>query len=115
MNVWYWFRRNFRWRTIRSHARRYWRWLKCGFDPWDVWSLDAATAKFLWPRLEAMRDGHNGYPGILDDDVWTAMLDKMAQTMKFVATWDWEDDPTKVEYVQEGVDLLWEYFFNLWD
>jgi len=106
--------------AIPGWVRRMMGWIRCGVDPWQIWSLDTSAARWLAPRLELLRDlghGHPVYEGMADE-IWFAIVDKMAQTFRFAGAKfedDWETRADVREYVSDGLDLFAEFFFSLWD
>jgi len=88
-----------------------------GFAREDTWELDTATARFLAPRLMHLAEHHAGYPHQFDgedgDELWTAILAKMADGFERIA----EDNinPFDGDYEGECLDLFREFFFALWD
>jgi hypothetical protein len=91
-----------------------WRWAVWGFDPWDVWSLDIAVARFLSRRLPKFIKYRHGYPGGMSDEHWGEILGKINLAMNKIADFTW-DDPADEMAVKEGLDLFREHFFSLWD
>jgi len=91
--------------------------LRHGFRREDCWSLDTAVAAWLTPRLYHLAEHHSGYPSQFDgedgDELWTAILAKMADGFELIAK-D-ADNPERRDYINECLDLFREYFFSLWD
>jgi hypothetical protein len=92
-------------------------WLRHGFPREDAWGLDTATAKFLAPRLMYLAEHHDGYPHQFDgedgDELWTAILAKMADGFERIAS-----DRLEIYdngYEGECLDLFREFFYALWD
>jgi hypothetical protein len=91
-----------------------------GFPQEDWWNLHAATARFLAPRLRYMAEHTSGYPSAFDgedgDELWSAILSKMADGFERMTKPDWDMfDRDEVVYVEECLDLFRAFFFNLWD
>jgi hypothetical protein len=102
---------------IPSKARSLLFRLRHGFSREDTWALDTATAKFLAPRLLYLAEHHCGYPHQFDgedgDELWTAILAKMADGFERIA-----EDRTDIfddDYDGECLDLFRAFFFSLWD
>ena len=94
--------------------------LRHGFAREDTWSLDDATARFLAPRLRYLAEHTSGYPSAFDgedgDELWTAILAKMADGFERMTKPDWDSfSRDEMIYDEECLDLFREYFFNLWD
>jgi hypothetical protein len=89
-----------------------------GFPMEDCWALDDATGKFLAPRLRYLAEHHAGHPSLFDgedgDELWTAILYKMADGFDLIAREDWIDEG-KFAYCEECLGLFQEFFFSLWD
>ena len=96
---------------------------KRGFSPSECWTLDYSAACFLLPRLEHFLDNHGGHPVCLEEDEWRSVLLSIGYSLQCVA-----DDVSFSEesdldggllafheaVVQEGFNLLGEYFQGLW-
>lgn len=106
-----------RMKTLFRRVRWWWQRRERGWDDRETWNIDCELARWAAPRLETYRDKAIGYPHRLDADVWFAIVDKMAQAFRFCATYDWEleDGKGRAKYIEEGLDLFREYFFDLWD
>ena len=112
-------------------VKRMFYWLRDGYDPEHLWAIDTACSRWLIPRLEGFRDNHSSYPGEdISPEMWFAMIDKMAQTFRFIDKDEyylWHCGPNTTEYgtkaearereqyVSEGLHLFAEYFTSLWD
>ena len=91
-----------------------------GFAQEDTWNLDDATARFLAPRLRYLAEHTSGYPSAFDgedgDELWSAILFKMADGFERMTTPNWDSFAREeVDYAEECLDLFREFFFNLWD
>lgn len=90
-----------------------------GFPREDTWALDTATARFLAPRLMYLAEHHAGYPGQFDgedgDELWTAILAKMADGFERMASENLDCYSGEFSYEDECLDLFHSYFFHLWD
>ena len=90
--------------------------LRHGFPREDTWNLDDAVARFLAPRLWYLAEHTSGYPSQFDgedgDELWTAILAKMADGFERIAD---DRDDIFDDYEDECLDLFREYFFHLWD
>ena len=94
--------------------------LRHGFSIEDVWKLDDATARFLSARLLYMAENTSGYPSEFDgedgDELWSAILFKMADGFERMTKPDWDSfSRDEMIYDEECLDLFREFFFNLWD
>jgi hypothetical protein len=94
--------------------------LRHGFSIEDVWNLDDATARFLSARLLYLAENTSGYPSEFDgedgDEVWIAILFKMADGFERMTAPNWDSFvQEEMDYAKECLDLFREYFFNLWD
>jgi hypothetical protein len=91
--------------------------LRHGYSFVDCWSLDSALAKWIAPRLEHLRDNHISHVCDLSTEEWFAVLDKMAQTFRFISAGEWwySENRDQEAYVNEGLDLFREFYFGLWD
>ena len=94
--------------------------LRHGFSREDTWDLNDATARFLAPRLLYMVENTSGYPSAFDgedgDELWIAILFKIADGFERMTKPDWDEFSRKeMTYVEECLDLFREFFFNLWD
>ncbi len=101
------------WTRNLRRAKHWWQRRTRGWDESEIWSLDITLSAWLWPRLELLRDHEHGYPWALDEETWFAILDKLAQTFRFIA--EDEDNPARWAYIEEGLDLFREFFHDLWD
>lgn len=77
-----------------------------GFDETECWNLDSTICQFIYPRLIYFRENHCGCPQELTDQEWNDILDKM---ILFCEKYPEDDD-----YDQEGMQLMWKYFNDLW-
>lgn len=94
-----------------------------GYADIEVWGLDIAIAKFVLPRLRALRRlPPMGHPIELTYEEWLEILDKMIYAMEFIVR-DENGQMGREEYcsqenhgkVKEGLELLGKYFMDLWD
>jgi len=86
-----------------------------GYNYEDCWNLDHAAAKWLLPRLRHMRKNHYGYPGMITNEEWEEILDKMILAFELIIEDDSWGDTEKENAIDEGLDLFREYFRALWD
>jgi len=91
--------------------------LRHGFPREDAWGLDMSVAAWLAPKLMYLAENHSGYPSQFDgedgDELWTAILAKMADGFERMTSDRW--DACDNSYEDECLDLFREYFFHLWD
>ena len=90
-----------------------------GYSDIEIWNLDATIAKFVLPRLKALREGTCCYPPDLDSlDDWQIMLDKIIRAFELYLEDEWSDDPEVMkkqnEEIGEGFKLFGERFSQLW-
>lgn len=107
-------------RNIPYHFRSIIFRLRHGFSREDCWDLDDAAARFLAPRLRHMAENNCGYPSAFKDEtgdeLWTAILFKMADGFERMTAPDWDSfSKDEMEYADECLDLFREFFFDLWD
>jgi hypothetical protein len=94
--------------------------IQYGFWQEDTWNLNEAAARFLAPRLRNLAENTSGYPSEFDgedgDELWSAILFKMADGFERMTKPDWDSfSRDEMIYGEECLDLFREYFFNLWD
>jgi hypothetical protein len=107
---------------------------KHGFNLTDLWNLDMAVTKFIYPRLKRfVSEGTQGYPGCLQDKkiikirklskyvdkealvTWDNILKAMLLGFKHLnENEDIVDDKTQAE-IEEGLRLFSLFYQNLWD
>ena len=93
-----------------------------GFDDSETWALDHTIALFLLPRMRRFRELANGFPSCFDSmDEWYGVIDKIISSLEKIVNFDdntMEMTPDELKVyeagIQEGIDLLAKYFFNLW-
>ena len=99
-----------------------------GFAGSEIFALDYALACFLLPRLDAFRKNKESYPASLTIEEWHSILDHICWSLDRVIRDDtyilfpgWKKkgyDYLETElhecFVQEGLNLLGEYFRALW-
>jgi hypothetical protein len=124
---------SFLWKYYRPVKFLYQR-LTRGWPDSDLWSLDYATIKFIYPRLKALRElpphgtpvhptdlypeGHDeaGLPRALTTEEWDAILGEMLIGMKMVVDEDcYPLDPEQHAQLEKSMDVFREWFFALWD
>jgi len=87
-----------------------------GFPKKEAWSPRGYIAQYALPRIRFMRSNLCGFPPELTYKKWGKILDKIIFALDAVARDD--DDNTIAENpkkVDEGLNLLGEYFLDLWD
>lgn len=116
-----WLHRNL-WRSIKTALyywpRRKWFQLWHGFDYRDTWDLRWAASKWLYPRLNHLRENAMSYPGgDMSYAEWIRAIGKMAESFRIIAEEDdgWTLNDEKKKEVEEGLDLFRKWFFHLWD
>lgn len=90
-----------------------------GFDDTELWGLDDAFARFILPRLKALRQQKLAPPTRMELVVWYSMLDKMIRAFELLlpeggGAWDRGslNDKERAQ-VQEGLDHFRQYYFSL--
>lgn len=86
-----------------------------GFDESETWSLMGTICKFILPRLKEFIDCHSNFPAELPNiDTWNVILDKIVVSLELLVDDSkiyTEEESTQID---EGLDLLREYFLDLW-
>jgi hypothetical protein len=110
----------------RLHLKQ--RWTR-GFDNTELWNLSYHLAKFIAPRLKALRGVQAGYLACMTEKQWNVILDKMIYAFEVLDDEDihsvykdkqgnWIEDPKERDKaaakVQEGLVLFGKYFQSLW-
>jgi hypothetical protein len=91
-----------------------------GFDDTELWGLDDAFARFILPRLKALRQQKLESPSSkMELTSWYGMLDKMIRAFELLlpeggGAWSRGTltDRERAQ-VQDGLDLFRQYFFSL--
>lgn len=91
-----------------------------GFDDTELWGLDDAFARFVLPRLKALRQQKLEAPSKrMELTVWYSLLDKMIRAFELLlpeggGAWSRGtlNDRERAQ-VQEGLDLFRQYYFSL--
>jgi hypothetical protein len=91
-----------------------------GFDDTELWGLDDAFARFILPRLKALRQQKLEAPHKrMELTVWYSLLDKMIRAFELLlpeggGAWSRGtlNDRERAQ-VQEGLDLFRKYYFSL--
>jgi len=129
--------RTWYYRYLRIH-----RWIKWGFDPYDIWSIDHSLSKWAIPRIKKLKEIKHGIPVCVDFDMellvayesergalvetgekrsemlWDFVLDKMVEAFELTIEGDWEKSGGHKEHykkIQKGMRFFGKYFNNLWD
>lgn len=90
-----------------------------GFDDTELWNLDDTIARFIRPRLKALRAKEVIPPTGMPKDQWLSLMDKMIVAFDLLlpeggGTWSRANFTTRQRaQVQEGLDLFRQYFFQL--
>jgi hypothetical protein len=90
-----------------------------GFDDTELWGLDDTFARFILPRLKALRQQKLTPPLRMELAVWYSMLDKMIRAFELLlpeggGAWDRGALTDKERsQVQEGLDQFRQYYFSL--
>jgi hypothetical protein len=109
--------------------------IKHGCSEKDIWNLDYTIAKFVLPRLKALKAWHTKYPSCPsefvhknDDDrgfkEWMKVMDKMILAFQLVME-ETEDSEfllyarskmgrIRTKQYEEGMKLFEKYFMDLW-
>lgn len=120
---------------ILQHFRNIKYFIQRGRRGWancDCWGLDQYLAKVISESTKHLANNHSAYPSDLTDEEWTCILDLMSYYFSLVDTeslWDNVDIKNKKEFCstadieiaqlelarKNGMELLKEHFYNLWD
>lgn len=124
----YWFRFAYWFRSIPRAIRFWFQRRTRGWDDSDLWSLDAATARFMLPRLRRFRQTTIAHPYGLDPCSWDWILGEIEWYLGCVADCNWPsfgkafDDPVAQRIADEDVrryqraeKALADYFTAMWD
>lgn len=90
-----------------------------GFDDTELWGLDDTFARFILPRLKALRQQKLTPPIRMELPVWYSMLDKMIRAFELLlpeggGAWDRGSLNDKERgQVQEGLDHFRQFYFSL--
>lgn len=108
---------------IKQHKKR-------GFDDTETWNLNTTILRFTLPRLKRFRDINVCMPlnlelddetlnkidfedGFLSIEEWNEKLDKMINAIElYIKNGVYEKN--KKGEIEEGFDLFFKYFFDLW-
>ena len=116
-------------RKLLSPIRYWWQRRRWGFDERDLWSLDYAIIKFIYPRLKLFRQDNYGgvpqHPTELDEEglprscakeEWEGILDEMLAGFQLAVKADCYpligDEHKQLEH---SLDVFREWFFALWN
>jgi hypothetical protein len=101
------------WYDLKFAVRMtYQRWTR-GYSADEVWDLNSHVAAYLVPRLRALRDRTDGFPGDLDEHQWRVVLTDMVDGFEVAASEvNFSEDERK--RVQRALDLFSQHFFSLW-
>lgn len=125
---------NFKPKNVAYTIERWIRWVKWGFNPKDIWSLDYSLSEWIVPRLKMLRETKQGCPFIdgfdeiysnpdaTEDEweqiykAWDEIMGKMILAFELVIKDDHGEERLKnEEKIEEGLKLFARYFRNLWD
>lgn len=90
-----------------------------GFDDTELYGLDDTFARFILPRLKALRQQKLTPPLRMELAVWYSMLDKMIRAFELLlpeggGAWDRGKLTDKERsQLQEGLDQFRQYYFSL--
>lgn len=91
--------------------------LKRGFDDTELYNLDTTVARFLAPRLKALRESTCSYPSGITMRRWKSYLKKMETAFELYAdkfNWPARKERGNTRKVDEGLSLFHAYFYDLW-
>lgn len=103
-------------RLKRRFSHRYQR-ARYGISDIDTWSLDNHLANVIALGTQTLKDGY-GYPARMESqEEWHEILDRIHRAF---SNYDEiygtnEEAEFRRDEVRDGMDLLKEYFFDLWD
>ncbi len=108
--------------------RMAWQRLTRGFDDSMFWNLEHALAQLIVAGVQAMRKAANGYPAQLaepDDlypdaqgggpEAWDAILAQIEEGFQLYLDDKHYDNPENEQKFKNALELLVEWFPNLWD
>lgn len=111
------------WEFFSACGRRI-RWAKQrverGFADCDLWAIDDWLLEMLPQAIHLFRERTHGYPGHITEEKWQEVLKQMEEAFTAAAK-EVEFDGNECEWnekerrLKEGLDLMGEYFFYLWD
>ena len=89
--------------------------LERGFDDSETWNLSATILEFTLPRLKVLIDLINGYPPELTEEEWKVILEKIVNAIESILEDNYAfETEYKISMQNEGMDLFFKYFFDLW-
>lgn len=112
-----------KWKNIKRELKFFVQRRTRGFDDSELWSLDVALAKLIYPRLKALKERTCGYPSTMTEEKWDEKLQRMIDGFEYIAKgkmWDWDDKKSTEEKIAEkkeaykGVKLFGKHFGALW-
>lgn len=119
----HWWRRNM---FDTRHFEWWWQRRTRGFDERETWCLTTTILELALPRLKAFPQGDQA-PGsfIFNEDgsekpieevcdTWDTALNKMIRAMEIWLKHDGHPPAELEAEVEEGMDLFFEHFFDLW-
>ncbi len=136
-----WMRESIAWdraHRVRYHLRRTWYWLthpmtayrkaiywpvrtfiergRRGWSVQDTWSLDTYLARVMAESLAYLRVHAHGYPANITAEGWDAILTEMEGGFRrWTEHFDDSDEEEAYRQVQASIQLMHEWFANLWD
>ncbi len=107
------------------HFRWWWERRTRGFDERETWCLTTTMLEFILPRLKTFPDCSVPGSFIFQEDgsekpikeagiEWNKTRRKMERAMELWLEHEGHPPAEFVEEVDEGMDLFFKYFFNLW-
>lgn len=108
------------------HFRWWWERRSQGFDERETWCLSTTILEFTLPRLQTFPRGgqapgsfifqEDGSEKPIEEacDDWNVALNKMERAMKIWLEHEGHPPAELQEDVDEGMELFFKYFFDLW-
>ncbi len=108
------------WTESRHWFRDTWQRLTRGYTDSDIWNLDTTIAKFVLPRLRALRDGGGcGNPDGLTMEEWNALMGEMIYAFEYYASSEDRicatSNSNELSRIQGGLAAFAVYYCHLWD
>ncbi len=108
--------------------RWWWQRRTWGFDERDLWSLDYAIIKFIYPRLKFFRERYcggvpshpteldaQGFPRRMTPEEWEGILDEMLEGLQLVKEDTYPLIGEDHKKLVHSLDVFHRWFFHLWN
>lgn len=106
-------------RDLPHLIKWWWQRLFRGYDDRDIWNLDKAIIRFIYPRLDFFvtwqcEHGMHYPADDMDPAAWLNALKKMREALKLLSKpKEWTEEEEKT--IKEGTELLGKYLRDLYD